>query len=103
MVSVSSSASATDCEPISSLTLLNAASIDMPDSTQISSRSSASGKARLIESWRLAMRFFRNRYGSLHADIGGGEANADLDRRRLVELEHHEQVEQREQRTSRPA
>ena len=60
MVSVSSSASATDCEPISSLTLLNAASIDMPDSTQISSRSSVSGKARLIESWRRWILFFRN-------------------------------------------
>jgi hypothetical protein len=36
----------TDCAPISWLTLRNACSIDMPDSTQISSRSSASGKAR---------------------------------------------------------
>jgi len=34
-----------------------AASIEMPDSTQISIRSNASGQARLIECWRLPMRF----------------------------------------------
>jgi hypothetical protein len=60
---VSSSASATDCEPTSSLTLRNADSTDMPDSTQIKSRSSASGKARFIESWRRWILFFRNKFG----------------------------------------
>jgi hypothetical protein len=38
--------------PISSLTLRKDGSIAILDSTQISSRSSASGKARLIEVWR---------------------------------------------------
>ena len=32
----------------------------------------------------------------LHAGVGGGEADSDLDHRRLVELEHDEQIEQRE-------
>ena len=64
MVSVSSSASGIDCEPISWLTLRNAASIDMPDSTQISSRSSASGKARLIDSWRLCDLVLQEQLGS---------------------------------------
>ena len=64
MVSVSSSASGIDCRPISSLTFLNAASIDMPDSTQISSRSRVSGKARLIDNWRREILFLRNISGS---------------------------------------
>ena len=64
MVSVNSSDSATDWVTISTLTLRNAASIDMPDSMQISSRSSASGKARLIESWRFEIAFFRNSIGA---------------------------------------
>ena len=34
------------------------------NSTQISRRSSASGKARLIESWRRAILFFTNRLGA---------------------------------------
>ena len=38
-------------------TLPNAASTDMPDCTQISSMSRASGKACLIDSWRLEARF----------------------------------------------
>ena len=57
MVSVNSSDSAIDWPTISTATLRNATSIDMPDSMQISSKSSASGNARLIESWRLEMAF----------------------------------------------
>ena len=64
MVSVNSSDSATDWVTISVETLRNATSIDMPDSMQISSRSSASGNARLIESWRLVIAFFRNSIGA---------------------------------------
>ena len=60
MHSVNSSDSATDWVTISPETLRNAVSIDMPDSMQINSRSSASGKARLIESCRLLMAFLRN-------------------------------------------
>ena len=61
-------------------TLRNAASIDMPDSTQISSRSSASGKARRIDSWRFWILFLRKMPRQLHADIGGEQADAELDR-----------------------
>jgi hypothetical protein len=64
VVSVNSSDSATDCVTISVLTLRNAVSIDMPDSIQISKRSSASGNARLIESWRLEIAFFKNSIGA---------------------------------------
>ena len=103
MVSVSSSASATDCEPISSLTFLNAASIDMPDSTQISSRSSVSGKARLIDSCRRCDLVLQEHQRQVHADIGGGDAHAELDHRRLVEIEHDEQIERGEQTRSPPA
>src|SRR5262249_25216202 len=60
---VSSSASGIDCEPISCATFLKAASIDMPDSTQIRSRSSASGNARLIDSWRFWILFLMKRRG----------------------------------------
>ena len=70
----------------------------MPDSTQISSRSSASGKARRIESWRFAIRFFRNRHGSVQAHIGGEEAGAELDHRWLLGLRSR-----RRGRTRRPA
>ena len=49
MVNVSSSAMGTDCMPISWLTLRPACSSDMPDSTQISKRSSVSGKACRID------------------------------------------------------
>ena len=63
MVSVSSSVSGMDWVPISSATRLKPTSIDMPDSTQISSRSSASGNARLIESWRRVILFLRNKTG----------------------------------------
>jgi len=59
VVNVNSSESATDCDTISVLTLRKATSIDMRDSMQISSRSSASGNARLIESWRFEMAFFQ--------------------------------------------
>ena len=64
MVSVNSSDSAIDWVTISAATLRNAVSIDMPDSMQIRSRSSASGKARLIESWRFEIAFFRNSIGA---------------------------------------
>src|SRR5918994_4196224 len=83
VVSVNSSASGTDCVPISWLTLRNAASIDMPDSTQISSRSSASGKARRIDNCRRAMRFLRKQIR--HADIGGDQAQPEFDDRGLIE------------------
>ena len=64
MVRMNSSDSATDWVTISPLTLRNAVSIDMPDSMQISNRSSASGKARLIESWRFVIAFFKNSIGA---------------------------------------
>src|SRR5262249_13799872 len=35
----------------------------------------------------------------LHADVGGKNADAELDRRRLIELENHKQVDQRKQET----
>ena len=47
------------------LTLRKACSIDMPDSTQISSKSMASGKARRMETWRLPVASFRNNSGAL--------------------------------------
>ncbi|MNT11525.1 hypothetical protein D3C72_1464120 [compost metagenome] len=56
MVSTISSASSVDWVAISSATRRMAASIEMPDSTQISMRSSASGQARRIECWRFFMR-----------------------------------------------
>ena len=56
MVSTSSSASSGEAMAISSATRLKATSMEMPDSTQISMRSSASGQARLMESWRLEIR-----------------------------------------------
>ena len=64
MVSVNSSDSATDCGTTSTLTLRKAVSIDMPDSIQISSRSSASGNARRIDSCRFEIAFFRNSIGA---------------------------------------
>jgi len=64
VVSVNSSESATDWVTISVETLRKATSIDMPDSMQISRRSSASGNARLIESWRFEIAFFKNSIGA---------------------------------------
>ena len=58
-MSVNSSASAIEAVPTSSPTRLKAASTDMPDSTQIRSRSSASGQADWIEAWRLPVWFDR--------------------------------------------
>src|SRR5437660_4395352 len=48
-----------DWTPISCAALRKACSIDMPDSTQMSNRSMASGKARPIECWRLPIVFLR--------------------------------------------
>src|SRR4051794_14203063 len=64
VASVNSSASGTDCTPISWLTLRKACSIDMPDSTQIR-RSMASGKDLRIDVWRLLIVFFRKSSGAL--------------------------------------
>jgi hypothetical protein len=66
VASVNSSASGTDCTPISWLTLRKACSIDMPDSTQIR-RSMASGKDLRIDVWRLLIVFFRKSSGALIA------------------------------------
>ena len=63
MVSDSSSASSSDWAPTSPDTFWNAASTDMPDCTQISSMSSESGKAFLIEVWRRCTRFSMNMLG----------------------------------------
>ncbi len=41
--------------PISWLTLRNACSMDMPDSTQMRMRSIASGNARATDCWRFLM------------------------------------------------
>ena len=62
--SANSSASSADCEPISDATRVKALSIDMPDSTQISIRSSASGKARMIDCWRRAFMLLTNMSGA---------------------------------------
>ena len=60
---------------------------------QISSRSSASGKARLIGELALADGVLQEQHRRLQAEIGGAEANADLDRQRLVQVRDHEHVE----------
>jgi hypothetical protein len=55
---------AATASPISSATRRMAASMEMPDSTQISIRSSASGHARLIECWRLPIRLEMKIFGA---------------------------------------
>ena len=62
---------------------------------QIRSRSSASGNARLIESWRLRDRVLQEQHRRLQAEIGGADADADLDRQRFVHLRDHEHIEHR--------
>ena len=63
MVRLSSSASSSDWVPTSPETFWKAASIDMPDCTQISSMSRASGKAFLIDVWRRCTRFSTKKFG----------------------------------------
>ena len=62
---------------------------------QISSRSSASGKARLIESWRLLIAFLQEQHRRLQPEIGSAEAHSDLDRQRLLHVRDHENVQHR--------
>ena len=54
-----------DWVPISALTRRKASSIDIPDSAQMSKRSSASGKARLIDCLRFSIWFLSRISGSL--------------------------------------
>src|SRR3954463_610786 len=63
VVSISSSARAGDWVPTSWLTRRKDCSMDRPDSTQISIRSSASGQARRIDNCRFVVRFLRNSSG----------------------------------------
>ncbi len=64
--------------PSSSDTRRIAASIEIPDSTQISIRSSASGQARLIECWRLSIAVGDEDVRRVEADIGDPERSAEM-------------------------
>ena len=64
VVRVSSSASGTDCDPISLLTLRNAVSIDMPDLTQMRRRSRASGHALVMDALRFEITLDRKTSGA---------------------------------------
>ncbi|MCY1313540.1 hypothetical protein D9M70_640710 [compost metagenome] len=64
MVSTNSSASSGEAMAISSATRLKATSMEMPDSTQIKRRSSASGQARRMECCRLAMALATKMFGA---------------------------------------
>jgi hypothetical protein len=61
----------------------------MPASTQISSRSSASPDRELALGDAVLQKDVRQ----VHAEVGGADAHRDLDSRRLIELDHDEQVE----------
>jgi hypothetical protein len=71
-------------------------SIAIPDSTQISSRSSASGKARFDRSLASLNLVSEEQVGAEHAEIGGADRDGDLDQGRLIELDDDEDVEQRQ-------
>ena len=64
VVKLSSSASSSDWLATSLETLPKAASTDMPDCTQMSSMSSASGNAILIDCWRFWIRFSMKMLGA---------------------------------------
>jgi hypothetical protein len=64
---------------------------------QISSKSSASGNARLIESLPPLDPVLEEQVRTQHSEVGGADRDSDLDQRRLVELHDNEDIKQRHQ------